>query len=129
VSPTARRSQSGTPPIPNVYAALAGLKLLASIGPEKIARHIAGLAQACLSGARALGVALKTPPESVGPLVVLRCKDADLMVRRLAEQKIIASSRRDGLRLSWHCYNTLDDVARVLEAVAANITETEPTER
>ncbi|HZS03830.1 MAG TPA: aminotransferase class V-fold PLP-dependent enzyme [Blastocatellia bacterium] len=121
-SPTARRFQSGTPPIPNVYAALAGIRLLSETGPEKIAAHVAGLAQGCLKRARELGLSIKTPTESVGPLVVLRCKDADAMVRRLAERDIIASSRRDGLRLSWHCYNTAEDVERVMEAVAENIT-------
>jgi selenocysteine lyase/cysteine desulfurase len=120
-SPTARRFQSGTPPIPNVYAAQAGIKLLARIGPEKIAGHIAGLAQECIRGARALGLTVKTPAESVGPLVVIKCPDAEAMVRRLAEQRIIASSRRDGLRLSWHCYNTLEEVRRVLQAVAAQL--------
>ena len=122
-SPTARRFQSGTPPIPNVYAAMAGLKLLTKIGPEKIAAHVAELAQACINGAREMGLVIKTPLESVGPLVVLKCQDAEAMVRRLAERNVIASSRRDGLRLSWHCYNTLDDVGRVLEALEANIAE------
>ena len=120
-SPTARRFQSGTPPIPNAYAAMAGIKLLTSIGPEKIAAHVTELAQACLNGAREMGLVIKTPLESVGPLVVLKCQDAEAMVQRLAERNVIASSRRDGLRLSWHCYNTLDDVARVLEAVESNI--------
>jgi selenocysteine lyase/cysteine desulfurase len=122
-SPTARRFQSGTPPIPNVYAAMAGIILLAKIGPEKIAAHVAELTEACMRGAREMGLVIKTPPESIGPLVVLKCQDAEAMVQRLAERNIIASSRRDGLRLSWHCYNTLDDVARVLEAIEANIAE------
>lgn len=123
LSPTARRFQDGTPPIPNVYAALAGISFLADIGLDRIAGHVAELAQACLSRARNLGIAIKTPPESVGPLVVLRCRDADSMVRLLAEDEIIASSRRDGLRLAWHCYNTLDDVERVMDAVADRLTE------
>lgn len=123
LSSTARRFQNGTPPIPNVYAALAGIRLLRDIGPERIAVHVAALAQACLSRARELGLAVKTPADSVGPLVVLRCRDAERMVQRLAEMDIIASSRRDGLRLSWHCYNTMDDVSRVMDAVAANIDE------
>jgi selenocysteine lyase/cysteine desulfurase len=122
-SPTARRFQNGTPPIPNVYAAMAGIKLLTKFGPEKIAAHVAELAQACITGAREMGLVIKTPLESVGPLVVLKCPDAEAMVQRLAERHVIASSRRDGLRLSWHGYNTLDDVARVLEAVEANIGE------
>jgi selenocysteine lyase/cysteine desulfurase len=123
LSPTARRFQDGTPPIPNVYAALAGIRFLADIGLDRIAGHVAELAQACLNRARDLRVAIKTPPESVGPLAVLRCKDAERMVRLLAEDDIIASSRRDGLRLAWHCYNTLDDVEQVMDAIAARLTE------
>lgn len=121
LSPTARRFQSGTPPIPNVYATMAGVGLLADIGPENTASHIAELTGACISRARDMRVMIKTPLDSIGPLVVVKCKDAEAMVNRLADQNIIASSRRDGLRLAWHCYNTQDDVDRVIQVIASNI--------
>ncbi len=40
-----------------------------------------------------MGLVIKTPPESVGPLVVLKCPNAEAMVQRLAERHVIASSQ------------------------------------
>ena len=40
-APTARRFESGTPPVANIYAALAGVGLIQATGLERIAEHIA----------------------------------------------------------------------------------------
>ena len=119
-APTARRFESGSPPVPQAYAVEAALELLGGIGHEKIASHIAGLAQALLKGARDLKIKTKTPVDSRGPLVVLQMKDVDAMVSRLAEQHIVVSRRMDGLRISFHVYNTLDDVKTVLGVLEKN---------
>ena len=39
------------------------------------------------------------------------------MIPRIAEQNIIVSGRHDGLRISIHAYNTMDDVEQVLAAL------------
>ncbi len=114
LSPSARRFEAGSPPIPNVYAAMRGIKLLEEIGLENIADHIAKLVRSLLQGAEDLGLRAKTPADSVGPLVVLQCQNAAALVEKLATQNVICSSRHDGLRLSFHIYNTLDDVEAVL---------------
>jgi selenocysteine lyase/cysteine desulfurase len=57
----------------------------------------------------------------MGPLVVLRCKDATALVAALAADGIVCSSRRDGLRLSFHVYNTLDDVEAVLRVLERDL--------
>ncbi|HXN65816.1 MAG TPA: aminotransferase class V-fold PLP-dependent enzyme [Candidatus Acidoferrales bacterium] len=116
-SPSARRFEAGTPPIPNIYAASAGIALLQEIGLEQIADQIRRLAQALIQGAQELGIQLKTPPNSVGPLVVLRSNDVEKAIARLAEQNIVVSGRHDGLRISFHVHNTLDDVQQVLAAL------------
>jgi selenocysteine lyase/cysteine desulfurase len=104
-----------------VYAALPGFQLLQEIGMENVAAHIKSLAQSLLSCARDLGIHAKTPADSVGPLVVLQCKDSTLLVQKLAESGIVASNRHDGLRISFHVYNTLDDVMAVAEVLKKNI--------
>jgi len=121
LSPTARRFEAGTPPIPNLYAAKAGVELLQSIGMRSIAEHIAQLTGELARGVRELGIACKTPADSVGPLSVLRCKDSELVVRRLGERNIVVSNRGDGLRISFHAYNTSDDVAAVTKVLAENL--------
>ena len=41
--------------------------------------------------------------------------------RKLAESGIVASNRHDGLRISFHVYNTMDDVKAVVEVLKKNI--------
>ena len=121
LSPTARRFEAGTPAIPNLYAAKQGVNLLQSIGLKEVAGHIASLAAALMQGARELGIQLKTPPDSVGPLVVLKCKDSLALVKKLAERQIVVSNRHDGLRIGLHVYNTIEDVESVLDILKANM--------
>ena len=121
LSPTARRFESGSPSVPNVYAAIPGFQLLQEIGMENVAAHIKSLAQSLLSCARDLGIRTKTPADSAGPLVVLQCKDSTLLVQKLAESGIVASSRHDGLRISFHVYNSMDHVLAVAEVLKKNI--------
>lgn len=121
LSPTARRFESGTPSVPNVYGAMPGFQLLQEIGMDNVAEHIQKLTRALLSCARDLGIVAKTPDDSVGPLIVLQAKDSGLLVQKLAEGGIIASSRHDGLRISFHAYNTMDDVNTVTNFLKKNL--------
>jgi selenocysteine lyase/cysteine desulfurase len=121
LSPTARRFESGSPPVPNVYAAMPGIQLLSEIGMENVEAHIRELVQALLARVRDLGVCAKTPVGSAGPLVVLQSTDSNLLLQKLAERDIVASNRHDGLRLAFHVYNTMDDVEAVMEILKANI--------
>ena len=121
LSSTARRFESGSPSVPNVYGAVPGFRMLQEIGLDQVASHVEKLAQALLNRTRELGVLAKTPAESAGPLVVLRCCDSARLLQALAQNGILASSRFDGLRISFHVYNTLDDVDTVAEALKKNI--------
>ena len=56
LSPTARRFESGSPSVPNVYAALPGFQLLQEIGMENVADHIKSLTQSLLRSALDLGI-------------------------------------------------------------------------
>jgi selenocysteine lyase/cysteine desulfurase len=113
----ARRFEGGSPPIPNIYAARPAIQLLASLGMENVAAQIERLTQAFLRGARELKIESKTPSSSVGPLVVLRSNDAAAVVDKLAVRGIAVSTRRDGVRFSFHVYNTLEDVNTALIAL------------
>ena len=117
LAPNARRFEAGTPPIPNLYAASAGLVLLKEIGMENVEAQVKKLAQALIAGARELGIHVKTPGSSVGPLVVLQSQNVDAVIAKLAAQNLVVSGRHDGLRISFHVHNTLDDVQQVLNAL------------
>lgn len=120
-APSARRFECGTPPVPNAYGALAGIELLQRVGLGAVERHVAGLVRLAVDRARDLGYALLTPDDAArrGPLVVIRSRDALALVGRLQQRGVIASARDGGLRLSFHAYNTPDDVDRVFAALAA----------
>ncbi|CAN5883375.1 aminotransferase class V-fold PLP-dependent enzyme [soil metagenome] len=116
-SPSARRFESGTPPNPNLYAGLAGLELIHSVGTEAIAAHLRELTDALKKGAREQGFCVATP-EQHGALVALKSSDVETLVAKLAEKGIVVSSRDGNLRVSPHLYNTLEDVARLTEGLA-----------
>ncbi|MBA2476854.1 MAG: aminotransferase class V-fold PLP-dependent enzyme [Actinobacteria bacterium] len=118
-SPTARRFEAGTPPIPNIYAGLAGLELIEEAGPASIEEHVRALNDRLLAGADELGadVATPRPPEQRGPLVCIRSTDEHALVAALAEDGIVTSSRDGSLRVSPHLYNTEDDIDAVLASL------------
>ena len=120
-APGTRRFESGTPPIPSIYGATAGAKLLHDIGLTNVAEEVRRLSQSLIRGVTDLGVSVKTPPDSVGPLIVLQATDADRLVKLFGDQGVVCSSRHDGLRLSLHAYNTLDEVNFVLRLIEQNL--------
>jgi len=120
-APNARRFQAGTPPIPPVYGAGEGVRLLLEAGVANVAAHVKNLTARLLKGVAELGIASKTPADSVGPLVVLKANDSDGLVRIFDEAGIVVSNRHDGLRISFHLYNTLEDVQAVLDLLEKNL--------
>lgn len=121
-SPTARRFESGTPPIPNTYAALAGLNLIQTLGVEAIEAYVQTLTEALIEGAMCAGYNVVTPvkPKQHGALVTIKSNDVHQLVDRLAAQGIVTSSRDNNLRISPHFYNTLEDIDAVLAALKKN---------
>lgn len=115
----ARRFETGSPPVPNVYAALAALRLIAAVGLERIEVHVRALAGRLIDGARQRGLRLLTPvePADRGPLVMIGSTDAPRLVEVLAKDGILCSTRDGALRVSLHYYNTQSDVDAVLDAL------------
>jgi len=116
----ARRFDAGTPPVPNIYAGLAGMSLIEEAGTAAIEEHIAGLATRLIDGADELGAHAVTPRGARSPLVCIRSTDVNGLVAALEAEHIICSERDSNLRVSLHLYNVEDDVDRVLEALREN---------
>jgi selenocysteine lyase/cysteine desulfurase len=116
---TARRFESGTPPIPSVYAATAGVELMLEIGVEATAVHVRRLNDRLIDEVIELGGVIATPrdPARRGPLIAVPSTDAEQLVGRLGEDGIVTSSRAGNMRVSTHCYNTDEDIDRLLVAL------------
>jgi selenocysteine lyase/cysteine desulfurase len=119
---TARRFQSGTPPVPSIYAGIAGIELIQSIGIEETREHVLSLNAHLVAGVDEIGGTVVTPTrrDRHGALICIKSTDVDELVEALGRWGIVTSSRDGNVRISPHAYNSLEDVELVLEALAAN---------
>lgn len=115
-SPTARRFEAGTPPVPNLYAAAAGLELILRTGVAPITDQVATLTARIKAHANAAGYLLATPADH-GALLALQAVDAPALVQQLEQEGIVTSSRAGNLRISPHFYNTVEDIDRLFQAL------------
>jgi selenocysteine lyase/cysteine desulfurase len=119
---SARRFDAGTPPVPSLYAGVAGISLVEEAGVPAIEAHVSGLVDRLLDGLDALMARVVTPrdPRRRGPLVCIRARVVEELVSALAADRIVVSAREDKLRVALHLYNVDDDVDTLLEALARN---------
>jgi selenocysteine lyase/cysteine desulfurase len=121
-APTARRFEAGTPPIPPIYAGIAGIELMKEIGIAETEAHVRELNAILLAGLDELEARVVTPrdPEQHGALICVASTNPERLVEALADEGVVTSSRDDNLRISAHCYNTAEDVETVLELLSRN---------
>jgi selenocysteine lyase/cysteine desulfurase len=114
----ARRFESGTPPIPSLYPAAAGLEMVLGIGMENIAEYVAPLHDELRTGIEAMGGTVVTPaaPHLHGAMLAVASTDEYAHVAALEGEKVITSCRDGNIRLSPHFYNDRGDVERTLAA-------------
>ena len=62
-APDARRFQSGTPPVPSIYAGIAGIELMQEIGIAATRKHVRRLTELLIEGVDDLGGIVATPRE------------------------------------------------------------------
>ena len=116
---TAARFQSGTPPVPSIYAGIAGIELMQEIGIAATREHVNTLNEHLLEGLDELEATVVTPRASDrrGALICVKSTDAKELVATLDREGIVTSDRDGNLRISAHCYNTAEDVDTVLAAL------------
>lgn len=116
---TASRFQSGTPPVPAIYAGIAGIELMQEIGIAETREHVLELNSHLLDGLDELRAKVVTPrrPKRRGALVCVRSTDANALVAALGREGIVMSQRDGNLRISAHCYNSVEDVGAVLASL------------
>lgn len=115
----ARRFETGTPAIPAAYAARAGLELVRTLEPEVVERHITALTEETANRLGELGYEFDRPsePSARGPQLAVRVSDPEHAAGWLAKRGIFVSPRGKVIRLSFHDYNELEDVAAVSTAL------------
>jgi selenocysteine lyase/cysteine desulfurase len=118
-APGARRFQSGSPQVPAVCAGLAALRLLREVGLAAVRDHVGRLTDQLIAAAKDQGWRLLTPerPDRRGPLVALEATDALALAARLAQRDVICSARDGALRVSFHYYNSAQDVSALVDAL------------
>lgn len=118
-SPTARRFEMGTPPVPNCYAAEAGLRILEDVGLPSIEYRIGELTATIIAEAKKTGYTLAVPetPQRHGALITLQSRDEHALVSALDNEGIVTSCRFGNLRISPHFYNNADDIDTLFRAL------------
>jgi selenocysteine lyase/cysteine desulfurase len=118
-SPEARRFEGGTPPIPSVYAAVAGLQVLLEVGLRDIWDYTKELSESIRLRLDELGFEIATPeaPGSSGLMLAVRALKPELSVLQLEADGVIVSTRGDNLRVSPHFYNSIEDADRLVSSL------------
>ena len=116
----ARRFDTGTPPYINAAAAGAGMQMLNRMGVEQVEAHIENLSRVAIETAANLGLPIASPrdPRRKGSNTAIRVNDSAAVERRMAEAGFIVSARGPLIRVAPHFYNTEEEVAGAMRALA-----------
>lgn len=116
----ARRFETGTPAVPALYAANAGLDLVASLDLRAVREHVAGLVALTAARLAGQGERLAVPdPAGSGAHVAFADDDPVALAGWLASRDVVVSPRGGLVRLAFHAYSSLGDVDAACAAVAA----------
>jgi selenocysteine lyase/cysteine desulfurase len=115
-APTARRFETGTPAVPALYAANAGLSLFAGVDLADVRRHVHRLIDRADRALTAQGERVHRA-ERPGAHLGLYDADPAALAGWLAERGIAVSPRGPVVRLSFHYYNSGADVDALCQAL------------
>ena len=119
-SPTARRLDTGTPPVINAYIARAGMEIINTLGAANIRAWLVQLGQRLIDGGQVRGLTLRgsSDMQRKTATTAFVVGDSHAVEHAMRERGVIASARGDVIRLAPHFYSTTDDVDRALDALA-----------
>ena len=116
----AARIELGTPPMAAIYAANGGLDIVREISVERICERTRFLTNDLIARAREHGWTVRAPnePERRSSIVMLEFDQPQEIVKELVTRNIITDSRPGLLRVSPYFYNTIEENAIVIDAIA-----------
>jgi len=116
----ATRVELGTPAVPAIYSANGGLDIVREIGVERICERTRFLTNDLIARARERGWAIRAPqePECRSAIVMLEIDHPEELVKALVARNIVTDSRPGLLRVSPYFYNTIEENAIVIDAIA-----------
>jgi selenocysteine lyase/cysteine desulfurase len=107
-----------TLPFQDFFAMNESLELLLSLGVEQIERHLRGLHAPIIAWAERRGVPVASPTGPRGSAIIsVTPPSLSGSHHALREAGIYCSLREGVIRLSPHCYNTVEEMARVAEVL------------
>lgn len=112
----AMRFTRGNPAHGPVYVLNSSLDLLDRHDPALLHRHVASLTAALIDGLTRAGIPLTTPadPARHGANVCMDSSQAQAMCDELHARKVYGWNGHGRLRFSFHGYNSMEDVRRIL---------------
>ena len=113
-----RRFEAGTPPVPSLFAAAAGLQLMTDIGLAETREHCEDLLAQLRAGIEELGGTVVTPLSHHGPMLAAAVTDEHAAVAAIGEEDVVISSRDSNIRIAPHVYNSAADIDKCLAAIA-----------
>jgi kynureninase len=116
------RFLNGTPQVPALYAARAGLDILGEIGVERVREKSAGVTRRLYDEAlrRGFACSCSEDPERRGGAVAVDVPDGERVARELLRRDIVIDYRPGfGIRIAPHFYNTWEECERCLDAIEA----------
>jgi selenocysteine lyase/cysteine desulfurase len=118
----ARRFEAGTPSVPSLYAAQAGLKFLLEVGVDNAWKVSSQLHDQLRAGVKEIGGICATPdgPGEHGPMLAVASNDEHALVDAMAKDNVVVSSRDGNVRISPHFYNNSEDVELALRSMSKN---------
>ena len=119
----ARRFEVGTLTFQDQLGMRVSLGLLLELGIENIARYTQALADPLLAWCDEHEVRVTSPrdPPHRSSIVCIAPPDAGDVFHQLKRAGVVCALREGSIRLSPHCYNTPDEIGRVIEVLATAI--------
>ncbi|SDB66975.1 aminotransferase class V-fold PLP-dependent enzyme [Belnapia rosea] len=119
--PDAMRFARGNPAHGAVYVLAEALDYLGRHPPGAVLAHVQGLTAALHDRLRAEGIPSTTPrePSRHGASVCIACPGAAALTEALVQRGVWAWNGRGRIRFSFHGYNSLADVDRIMAALRA----------
>jgi selenocysteine lyase/cysteine desulfurase len=122
LKPHAGRWESGSLNVAGITALGASLELLLGVGIPAITERVLELTDYFCERAEHAGLEVYSSrrPEDESAIVSLLVPGADVraLVRHCRQEQIVINQRAGRIRVSPHCYNTLEEIDRLLEVLA-----------